>query len=262
MNAVKLKYLLRNITLLNIILAAAVFFFADYMVLPFFNMGIRVALPVASRVTPGEAASAQKPAGAKSPSPADYLIIADQNLFHPERKIPVSTVAAAPLPKPDFVLYGTLVSGDGDLGVAYMEDKKSPRSTPGRGKRQSALRVGDSLSGFTLKEIGKDSVTMQRGQEKMVVMLDDSQNPKTREVSAQATVPALGAAPQREALTARGERQQPSAGVVGAVPQPPAQTPAAQPRTNEGRQQSTPPPVLGGPQNRFLNALQNALQKR
>jgi len=119
----------------------------------------------------------------QNPFPTDYSVIAEQNLFHPDRKIPVETAAEAPLPTPDFVLYGTLLTED--MKVAYMEDKKSPQNTPGRPNRQSVLHQGESLSGFVVKEIDKDSVTMVRGDETVVVNLEDPEGKERNSVAQQ-----------------------------------------------------------------------------
>lgn len=105
------------------------------------------------------------------PSLSDFSIIGDENLFHPERKIPIEKKEEKPLPKPEFVLYGTLISEN--LSLAYLEDLKEPYTSPGRGKRQIPLRAGDTLSGFTLKEIYTDKVVMIRGEEKIVLNLTD-----------------------------------------------------------------------------------------
>ena len=236
-----IKYLLRSINLINIMLAAAVIFFADYMVLPFFNMGVRFTPPAIGRTASQDSAPAEKPAEDKTPSPSDYVIVAEQNVFHPERRIPPLAAEAQPLPKPDFVLYGTLMSSD--VKVAYMEDKKSPQSTPGREKRQTPLRIGDTMSGFTLKEIEKDHVVMSRGEEKIVVSLEDSQHAKTRELSAGA--PPAPAAAQQPA-TAKTQQQPPARFRRPTPTQPQAQQGA-------GIQQSAPDP--DNPKNQFLETL-------
>lgn len=123
------------------------------------------------------------------PSPADYHAVSDENLFHPERKIPAEKKQEPELPKPEFVLYGTMV-GD-ELNIAYLEDLKAKRSTPGRGVRQTALKQGDSLSGFILKEIQSEKIVMVRGEEVMTVYVRDPQRKKPRQQSTatnQATV--------------------------------------------------------------------------
>lgn len=169
------KYILRNINLLNILLIVAILIFINYTILPLLNMGARFTLP-----------NVKKPPVHKDeiivestiPSLTDYTIIADDNLFHPERVIPAEKTDSQPLEQPEFVLYGTLIT-DG-VRVAYLEDLKSPRSTQGRGRRQAVVKIGDTMSGFTLKEIYPDKVIMVRGQDSMVVDLLDSSSKKAR----------------------------------------------------------------------------------
>ncbi|MGE5840430.1 MAG: hypothetical protein ACM34H_10880, partial [Deltaproteobacteria bacterium] len=163
-------------------------------------------------------------------------IISEQNLFHPERRIPPEKKEAPPLPKPEFVLYGTLVTEETQL--AFMEDKKAPYSTPGRGPRQTPLKLGQPLSGFVLKEIGTDKVMMARGEETIVVHLSEATRPKTREGALTTSAP--GAAPPvpQPAVTPR-QRGQAAAPAPQAAPPPTrsqrsqaaaqAQAPAQQP---------------------------------
>jgi len=123
------------------------------------------------------------------PSIVEYAKIPEGNLFHPERKIPVEKNAdqQQPLLKPEFVLYGILITDD--LRLAYMEDLKTHRDSPGRGKRQTALKKGDTLSGFTLKEIETDRIVMARGAEKIVVLVNDPSRSKERKETGIAALP-------------------------------------------------------------------------
>lgn len=181
-----LRYVLRNVNVINIILALMLLFLIVTMGSS--DEDIRIKPPEVNKPVAQEAAPAAKTEENQNPFPTDYSVIAEQNLFHPDRKIPVETVAAAPLPVPDFVLYGTLISDD--LRVAYMEDKKSPQSTPGRPNRQSPLHQGESLSGYIVKEIDKDKVTMVRGDESLVVNLEDAKSKARNLPQAQAQAPA------------------------------------------------------------------------
>ncbi len=165
---VQLRPVLKNINLLNILLLAIVVVFALRVFMPALHQDIRYLLPPAKKSFEAE----EKPLlQQKLPSLSDYMIISEDNPFHPERKIPVEKKVEQPLPKPEFVLYGTLITDD--LKMAYLEDIKAPRTTSGRGKRQVALRQGDSLSGFTLKEIEAGKVVMARGDDKIVVPIID-----------------------------------------------------------------------------------------
>ncbi len=174
----RVRYLLGNINLINIMLTGVLIFLVNYMLLPFLNKSMQYSLPVIKKHEVIDSGSNKNPDQSKTPSTLDYMVITEQNLFHPERKIPVEIKEAQPLPKPDFVLYGTLISGDAN--IAYMEDKKSPYSTPERGKRQTPLKQGESMSGFTLKELSEDRVIMVRGEERLTVYLNDPQKPKER----------------------------------------------------------------------------------
>lgn len=172
--------MLSNVNVINVVLAGALLLFINYAVLPMFGKTAKITLPVPKKQSVANAPAPEKPAEPKTASPADYVVIAEQNLFHPERKIPVEKkdLAAPPLPKPEFVLYGTLLMDD--LRIAYMEDRKAPQNAPTRGKKQIPVKLGESLSGFILKEIDPGKVVMVRGEEKINVSLNDTTIPKDR----------------------------------------------------------------------------------
>lgn len=193
----KSKSLFKNINLLNMLLAAVLILMADHTILPFMNANIRYMLPSPKKAVETKE---EKPAEHSPPSPSDYIIVSEENLFHPERKIPAEKKAEeAPLPKPEIVLYGTLIADNTSL--AYLEDLKAPRSTLGRGKRQIVLKKGDTLSGFTLKEVDPDKIVMVRGEEKIVVHVLEPGKPKTREGAAPAVRAAPGQLPQAPQAT-------------------------------------------------------------
>ncbi|MBI5101795.1 MAG: hypothetical protein HZB33_08190 [Nitrospirae bacterium] len=214
-----LRYALKNLNVINIILAFAVAMFAVYAVLPlrFKN----AAYTPAAVKSPSSAATdtGQKHEEVKPPSPNDYTVIAEQNLFHPDRKIPVPLPPPPPpLPKPDFVLYGTIMT-DG-AHIAYMEDRKAPKTTQGRGKRQTPVRLGDSLSGFVMKEVSVDKVVMVRGDETIVVQLYDKSKPRD---GSQAAAPAAPGPPAAASSPAPAVQKQapaetPASLLKGAMP--------------------------------------------
>ena len=183
-----IKYFARSVNLLNLLLGALIVIFAYRTASPFLRTNVSLNPPPPPR--PVTENKAETPP-AQVPSPNDYTIVGEQNLFHPLRLIPVDKPAAPPLPKPEFVLSGTLVAGD--LSVAYLEDKKAPQSTPGRGKRQTAVRRGEAMSGFVLRDVAPDRVVMVRGEETITVLLNDAT--KTREVVTTAQPPAPGHQP-------------------------------------------------------------------
>jgi hypothetical protein len=176
------KYFIKNITPLNVLLTSVIVFMAYYTLFPLIGADIKYALP-----SPGKTVLEKTgPPEGLNPAPlSSYTIIADNNLFHPERKIPVEKKTAEeqqPLPKPDVVLYGTLITDS--LSLAYLEDLKAPRNTPGRGRRQTAMKIGDTLSGFVLKEIDTDKIVMAKGDENMTVYVHDPTKLKRRDTAA------------------------------------------------------------------------------
>jgi len=193
-----IKPFMRNVNLLNVILFSVAVVFALYSLFPLLDVRIKYALPV-----PGKSAEVAKETTdeVETPSVTEYTVISEENLFHPERKIPVEKKVEQPLPKPDFVLFGTLITGGTSL--AYLEDLKAPRSSAGRGKRQIALKKGDTLSGFTLKEIEADKVVMVRGDETITIPV----NPRDRNGTT-ITTAAVPQKPTQQAPAAMsGERE-------------------------------------------------------
>lgn len=168
------KYFIRNINVLNIILAVFIVLMISYALSPFFYANVKFALPSLNKAPEEHQGISSGEFVLQSPS--DYTLISEENLFHPERKIPPEKKVEEELPKPDFVLYGTLQTDD--LSIAYIEDMKAPRSTAGRGRRQIALRKGDRLSGYTLKEISIDRIVMARGEQSITLQVIDPRKSK------------------------------------------------------------------------------------
>ncbi|GAB4407163.1 MAG: hypothetical protein OHK0032_02420 [Thermodesulfovibrionales bacterium] len=219
----KLRYLIRNINLLNIMLTAVIVLLAGYTILPY-KMKLRYTLPAAKDAA--EVKEEKRVDVKQSPPPLEYTVIAEQNIFHPERKIPVGKKDEKPEIKPEFVLYGTLITDNASL--AFLEDTKSPYTSMGRGKRQRALRLGASLSGFTLKEIYHDRVVMVKGEERIEVRVLDSKKARASETAAPKAAAAAPVPPQP----------------IVRQPAHTAITPSAPTNTARTRiEQQTPPPL-------------------
>jgi hypothetical protein len=168
-----IRYVHSNINLLNILFVMAIGATLVFAVLPMVRMKAVAVLP---KVKAPAVYETPKPAETSPPSPLDYAVIGENNLFHPERRIPPVKKDDKPLPKPELVLYGTVVA-DGVV-LAFIEDKKSPKTTPGRGQRQQVVKKGDVLTGFVLREIETDRIILVRGEEIMTVFLADERKRK------------------------------------------------------------------------------------
>jgi hypothetical protein len=180
------KFLLGNVSILNIILLIITVFFVFYVLLPRYRLDIVSPSPLVKKNLTHDKSEVKS----RMLSLSDFTIIGDQNLFHSERKIPAEIKTAEnplPMPEPEYILHGTLVSDS--VSIAYLEDAKEPRNTPGRGKRQITLHKGETLSGFTLKEIVPDRVIMVRGNETITVSISDSHKKiKTGQITQKAPV--------------------------------------------------------------------------
>jgi|Deesub1362A_J573_1020465.scaffolds.fasta_scaffold00162_5 hypothetical protein len=164
------RFLLRNINIINIILILGLITFLIVFVIPSYKADITT-ISTTKNKTILKDDRIKEPVKRESPQPTEYTIIAEKNLFHPERRLVISKGGGQPSHKPEFVLYGTLLAGN--VKVAYMEDVKSPLTTRGRGKRQRALHIGEELSGYVLSEIYNDRVVMVKGDERIEVGLLD-----------------------------------------------------------------------------------------
>jgi len=179
---------MKSMNVLNCLLSLAVAAGVTTVVVPFLNLEIRATLPI---IRPTEPEQTFRPASPPPPSFADYLTVSEKNLFHPERRLPPEKSASAEkpvIPKPDLVLYGTLITDN--LSIAYIEDRKAPYSTPGRGKRQTQLKKGDSVGGYVLREIEPNRIVLTMGEETLVVMLDEKDKQRGGETTASPSAPA------------------------------------------------------------------------
>jgi hypothetical protein len=176
-----LPYLLKSINLLNLLLLAVAVTAIACAVVPMMGITVNVT-PPSLTAQPEQAA-----AGSAAPVYSDYASIAEQNVFHPSRKLPSEKKGDLALPRPEVVLYGTLITDE--MRLAYVEDKKSPRTTPGRGKRQIALKKGEALSGYVLKEVEKDRIELVKGDDRIVVYLSDRNKARSDEAAPPAASP-------------------------------------------------------------------------
>ena len=178
-------YVLKNINILNIILlavATGLFFTLAY---PLLNADVKVKIPQVKPESVQKAASVVPVED--TPATVDYIIVTEKNLFHPERRMPLSKAEEEMVARPEIVLYGVIISGE--KKIAYIEDKKRPYSTPGRGKRQTPVAQGALIGGYTLKEVNPETIVLVRGKDRMVVNLRDQKERQGSKPSASQQLP-------------------------------------------------------------------------
>lgn len=226
--------LLKNVNLLNLgllVVAAAGIACAVY---PLTSISVNVTPAPLTEPTAGQSEPAAP--GIHAPAYTDYALIAEQNLFHPSRTIASGGPA---MPRPEVILYGTLIIDN--MSIAYVEDKKSPHSTPGRGKRQIALKKGESLSGYVLTTVDKDRIELVKGGDKIVVYLSDQNKVRSDETTRSATPPGS----PKPAVQPRAAPTSPQPAVQPRT-RPAAPPSIVQPRSMPSGPQSTVQPTVPG----------------
>lgn len=167
--------LLKHFNVLNLILISLVFLLGHY------EYGV-YKQPLSVKVTSDKAAKAGKAGlkideGKKLLDRGGYMVVTDKNLFHTDRKL-VQIKKEVEIPPPDLIVYGTIITDN--LKLAYVEDKHVPFSTQGRGQRQRTVRLGEVLSGYTLKTVTPDKVEFVKDDKVLSVDVIDS-NRKSRQ---------------------------------------------------------------------------------
>jgi type II secretory pathway component PulC len=132
-----------------------------------------VAQPAAGPANPAKAATPAAGEEVKPIQPAEaYGIIAEKNIFNPERKdFPSPALAPAEQPRaavrPQVVLSGVVISDD--YQAAFV-------SSPGSG----ILKPGDKIGEYKLARISGDRITLEAGRDSFEVLLYDGKKPKRR----------------------------------------------------------------------------------
>jgi hypothetical protein len=237
------QYLISSLNVLNLslLVAAGVFFF--YFLNPLLSAPLPVNVPSPKEISPGAPVSAED---ATKLSPTDYAVIGEQNLFHPNRVIPLEKKADLIVPRPEIVLYGVLITNG--LKIAFVQDKKAAPTTPGRGARQIAVKEGDLVSGYTLKKITEKMILLANGEDQMTLYLDELKDRKgeiTGTGRTQATAQTIQ--PAQRTPVASSPPSMPASPQGGSFSQPASPAPAAQPRTPPVIKTFPPVPVVSMP---------------
>ncbi|MGO9379903.1 MAG: hypothetical protein ACLPN1_02165 [Dissulfurispiraceae bacterium] len=176
----RLSSILKQITVINCILLVCIVTFVYFVLIPIFTVEVRIPPAASASVNTAELTKEKAVEQGVNPSVQEYAVIAEKNLFHPDRIIPAEKKAETVV-RPEFVLYGTLISDS--VSIAYISDSKAPRSTAGRGKRQVGLKLGEALSGYTLKEVLPDRAVMVRGDDRIELKVISPESKKERGVT-------------------------------------------------------------------------------
>lgn len=161
-----LSSFLKSASVLNLAMAFMAAVLAFFLLQSYFGGMDAINLPGVKTVAP---ARDFKSLQGELPSYPDYADMSEKNIFHPERKILKGDEAVQQ--RPEILLYGTLVTDE--IRLAYLEDKHTPLSTPGRGKRQMVVKQGGTVSGYFVKEVNNNNIVLVRGADRIIVSVYD-----------------------------------------------------------------------------------------
>jgi hypothetical protein len=121
--------------------------------------------------------------GQKEKAPVgSYLLFAEKNIFHPERKdFPILSpsigdLSKKPVTRPQIILYGVMLNGDYQSASVV-----NPGRSMQKGEREiMTLNVGDRIGEYRLVQILPDRIMMEGPEDKFDVLLYDSKIQKKR----------------------------------------------------------------------------------
>ncbi len=192
-----IKNVFKNINVLNLLLLAVAVFLYFNLDNIFIDKGLNFTF---FKQKEAETESVENTDVERTANYSDYSVITEKNLFHPSRKISSDTKQEQETARPEIILYGTLITDE--KRIAYIEDKKSPYSTPGRGKRQVAINEGGTVAGYKLEKVNAESILLVRGEDKITVTLNTDKERKSGDTAAKTTTstpsPASAYTPQTQ----------------------------------------------------------------
>ena len=137
-----------------------------------------------ARKVEGKAETSSGVTTPKETTPGEaFNVIAEKNIFNPERKEFSSTaagmlagMAAKPATRPQITLYGVVMAGEYQCATIV-----NPGRTLRKGERETkTIRVGESVGDYKLAKILPDRIVMEGGEDSFEVFLYDPRSPKRR----------------------------------------------------------------------------------
>lgn len=115
----------------------------------------------------------------QQPGFADFQLIAEKNLFAPERQPPQEDSEAlaeetAPPLNPEPTLHGTLLIGDRQYATITKYEGRGRRSQPSKVK----VTLGDDVQGYTVSEISRDAIVLKWNDTEVVIEKDLGERPE------------------------------------------------------------------------------------
>jgi hypothetical protein len=180
---------------------------------------------------------------------ASYIMIAEKNIFNPERKeFSVTGLdQSRPMMRPQIILYGVTLAKDYQSASIV-----NPGRPLRKGEREMmTLKIGDRVGEYKLTGVLPDRITMEAGEDSFEVLLYDSNMPKrrtavkteSRPAEITSTAPAPVPAPVPRAAEVPKPAEPPRERVIEPpLPRPVTPPPPSYPNPFRGRRPATPYP--------------------
>ena len=179
-----------------------------------------------------------------------YVLAAERNIFHPERKdFPILTpsmpeAAKKPPARPKIVLYG--VTSVGDYQSASIVNPGRPLQ---KGEREvMTLRVGDRIGDYRLAKILPDRIVMEAPEDAFEVLLYDPNMPKKRiHIKTESKPTTVTSTLPPSAPPPEAPKPAPSREIVGKPPEPLRERPIEAPVPRPAPPGLVPSPPVAPP---------------
>jgi hypothetical protein len=221
---------IRHINILNLLIIVAAIGLYLFFLNPLLRTPLSVKLPPPKEMSPASESGVDQ---IKKTVISDYTLIGEQNLFHPDRVMPVEKMEkaekkdAVSAARPELVLHGTMLL-DG-VKMAYVEDKKATPATPGRSARQLVVKEGDGIGGFILKQVTENMIVLANGEEQITLYLDEKKDRKGEITGSARVLPPAAtaqpsAAPRPQPMTQPVQRTPSTSSVPPVTSSPPSRS--------------------------------------
>jgi len=122
---------------------------------------------------------------------ASFILIAEKNIFHPERKefpvLPDPSKDKKPMVRPQIILYGVTIAGDYKSASIAQQGRALAR-----GERAiMTVKIGDRIGDYKLGNILPDRIMLEAQEDSFEVLLYDPNMPKKRVYARTENKPAM-----------------------------------------------------------------------
>jgi len=207
----------RNLLLINALLLVVVCLLGAEL---YGTLNRRLVVPQEARGTAEKKGQGDDVTTPRPPGQQSFDIIASANLFNPSRasKKEEAKVSAAPMPRNQPKLFGTIISGDKKMAI--LEDPST--------RERKTFGLNESVGGFLVSDIQENKVVLSWSGEEVTVQLREDKGVKPlpkREVPQRAVQRGTAPRAPRDQNAAQRRRRRPRRTRTNVTPTPPAPVP-------------------------------------